>query len=134
MIMSICSQLFEKKIGVKMPRPQKVRWIGFSPQCMHFGPQFSLPVNPNRIFLRVDELEALRLSDVLGLSQELAARRMNVSRATFGRIIARARTKVANALIYGKGISIGGGNVIYRRAPGVQGAGRGRHGRGKGPQ
>jgi len=122
--------------GKTMPRPQKVRWIGFRPQFTHFGPQLTPTLSAHRIILRIDELEALRLSDLLGLSQEMAAGRMNVSRATFGRIVARARSKVASALIYGNGISVGGSDVIFRRAAGGQGvSGRphGRRGRGKGP-
>ena len=61
--------------------------------------------------LAVDELEALRLADLEGLYQEEAARRMNVSRQTFGRIIESARKKVADALVHGKALSIEGGPV-----------------------
>ena len=58
------------------------------------------------VFLTIDELEALRLADLKGFSQVEAAHAMNVSRATFGRIVARARMKVAEALVYGKVIGI----------------------------
>jgi len=62
------------------------------------------------IHLTIDEREALRLADLDGLSHEAAGRRMQVSRATFGRIIEHARKTVADALINGKAINIEGGN------------------------
>jgi predicted DNA-binding protein (UPF0251 family) len=54
-----------------------------------------------RIHLAHDELEALRLCDLLALSQEAAGRRMGVSRGTVQRLAARARAKVARALVEG---------------------------------
>jgi predicted DNA-binding protein (UPF0251 family) len=54
----------------------------------------------------MDELEALRLADVEGLYQEEAARQMNVSRATFGRIVEEAHRKVADAILHGKALRI----------------------------
>jgi len=87
---------------------------------------------PGGVLLALDELEALRLADLNGMSQEQAAALMNVSRATFGRIAARARAKVADALVHGRSIAVEGGEVRfhppYGRGP--QGGGRGRHGRG----
>ncbi len=59
--------------------------------------------------LSLDECEALRLADFEGLSHEDAGELMGVSRATFGRIIERARKTVADALINGKAIRIEGG-------------------------
>jgi hypothetical protein len=58
-----------------------------------------------------DELEAIRLADFEGLYQEEAAERMHVSRQTFGRIIASARRKVAQALTEGKALRIEGGEI-----------------------
>ncbi len=57
----------------------------------------------------MDELEALRLADHEGLYHEQAAIMMNVSRQTFGRIVSKARSVVASALIEGKALKIGGG-------------------------
>ena len=59
--------------------------------------------------LTVDERESIRLADLLGMSHEEAGKRMGVSRATFGRIVQRARKAVADALISGKAIKIEGG-------------------------
>jgi len=60
--------------------------------------------------LTIDQMEAIRLADLEGLSQEEAGRRMGVSRATFGRIVQRARGIVAEALVHGKAILLEGGN------------------------
>lgn len=56
--------------------------------------------------LDLDELEALRLADYEGLYHQESALRMAVSRATFGRIVASARRKVAEAIIKGMALRI----------------------------
>jgi predicted DNA-binding protein (UPF0251 family) len=56
--------------------------------------------------LGIDELESLRLSDQLGLSQVEAAKKMNVSQPTINRILSSARQKVADCLVEGKAIKI----------------------------
>ena len=67
-------------------------------------------IDLEQVQLTVDELEALRLADFLGVSHEKAGSQMGVSRATFGRIIEHARKIVTDALIHGKAINVGGGN------------------------
>lgn len=62
------------------------------------------------VCLTVDEREAIRLADLMGISHEEAGKRMEVSRATFGRIVQKARQVVADALINGKAIKVEGGN------------------------
>lgn len=61
----------------------------------------------DEVKLEIDELEALRLADYEGLYQEAAAKQMNISRATFGRIIDAAHRKVAEAILQGKALRIG---------------------------
>lgn len=51
-----------------------------------------------KIMLYPDELEALKLCDVDGLSQEEAGNKMGISRGTVQRILAGARRKSAGAL------------------------------------
>ncbi len=92
-----------------MPRPRKRRRVGWRPLYNSFVPRGGQGGGLGRIRLTVDELEGLRLADLMGLSQEEAARRMNISRATFGRIVEEARKKVAQALINGKTLRIEGG-------------------------
>jgi predicted DNA-binding protein (UPF0251 family) len=60
--------------------------------------------------ITVDELEALRLSDYEGLSHEVVAQQMKVSRPTVTRMLAKAHRAVADALVNGKAIRIEGGD------------------------
>lgn len=56
--------------------------------------------------LAADELEALRLVDVEDLYHVEAAARMGISRQTLDRIVAKARKKVAGALVRGEALRI----------------------------
>lgn len=58
------------------------------------------------VTLTMDEVEALRLADHEKLYHQEAAKRMEISRPTFGRILDGARGKVADALINGKALNI----------------------------
>jgi predicted DNA-binding protein (UPF0251 family) len=93
-----------------MVRPQKDRRVAYNPEISYFKPRGIPMMRLEEIRLTVDEREAIRLSDLLGMSHEEAGQRMGVSRATFGRIIQRARKSVADALINGKAINVEGGN------------------------
>ena len=93
-----------------MARPQKSRFVKIDPKANYFKPRGIPMVDLEQVQLTLDELESLRLADFLGMSHEKAGKQMGVSRATFGRIIEQARKTVANALIYGKAISVEGGN------------------------
>ena len=61
------------------------------------------------VVLTVDEFEALRLADLETCSHEEAAAKMKISRATFGRIIEKARKVMVDAIVNGKAIRIEGG-------------------------
>jgi predicted DNA-binding protein (UPF0251 family) len=93
-----------------MVRPQKDRLVAFNPEISYFKPRGIPMIDLEEVCLTVDQREAIRLSDLLGMSHEDAGRRMGVSRATFGRIIQRARNAVADALINGKAINVEGGS------------------------
>ena len=54
-----------------------------------------------RLPLAADELEAMRLCDLVGLTQAEAGARMGVSRATVQRTVKSARAKVTRALVEG---------------------------------
>jgi len=93
-----------------MARPKKHRRVAFNPAISYFKPR-GIPMRDlSEVRLTVDEREAIRLADFLGMSHEEAGRHMNVSRATFGRIVQQARKVVADALINGKAINVEGGN------------------------
>lgn len=107
-----------------MPRPIKCRRVEFIPNENNYfvpGPKgkgkgkgYQHGKEMKEINLKVEELEAMRLKDVVGLSQQEAADKMDVSRQTFQNIIDSARNKVAKALLKGWAISISGGN--YEKA------------------
>jgi predicted DNA-binding protein (UPF0251 family) len=61
--------------------------------------------------LTLDELEAVRLADLEGLYQEDAAKKMGISRQTFGNIINSAHKKIADVLLNAKALKIEGGVV-----------------------
>ena len=93
-----------------MPRPQKFRRVTHTPGSTYFKPQgIPMPLL-DEVVLTIDEFEALRLADLQALSHEQAAAKMKISRATFGRIIEKARKTVVDAIVNGKAIRIEGGN------------------------
>jgi predicted DNA-binding protein (UPF0251 family) len=93
-----------------MARPRKCRWVEMMPGVTFFKPQ-GIPLRLlEQAVITVDELEALRLSDYAGLSQEEVAQQMQVSRPTVTRMLARAHRAVADALVNGKAIRIEGGD------------------------
>jgi len=100
-----------------MVRPRKDRYVAFNPEVSYFKPRGIPMFELEEIQLTVDEREAIRLADMLGMSHEEAGRQMGVSRATFGRITQQARRKVADALINGKAINVEGGNFRIIKGP-----------------
>ena len=60
-----------------------------------------------KIPLGRDELESLRLCDLVGLTQEEAGREMGVSRGTIQRLLTAAHAKVARALNEGCALVLG---------------------------
>lgn len=119
-----------------MPRPRNFRRVGCLPQANFYKPR-GVPLSVlQHINLTVDEIEAIRLADLQGLYQEEAAKKMNISRQTLGRILESAHKKIADALVNGKALSIEGG-PIQLDIPSEIGEpphrfGRGRHRRGRG--
>jgi predicted DNA-binding protein (UPF0251 family) len=100
-----------------MARPCKCRRIGGPPQADYFKPRGVPLADLPEVNLTMDEFEAVRLADLLGLYQEEAARRMDVSRQTFGNIIESARKKIADAIVNAKALKIEGGVVKIRNCP-----------------
>ena len=98
-----------------MSRPQCCRRIAGRPIASVFHPAGIPPRELVEIVLTLDEFEAIRLADLEGLYQEQAAERMSVSRPTFGRILAAAHRKVAEALAQGKTLKIEGGTIRMER-------------------
>ena len=92
-----------------MARPNKKRIIGFNPNVHYFKPRGISPRTLDEITLNADECEAIRLADYNGMSHADAGEKMGVSRATFGRILQKARKSMAEALVKGFAIRIEGG-------------------------
>ncbi len=88
------------------------RWVEFLPQATAYHP--NIPYNGVTTLL-VEELEAIRLVDLLGMSQQEAAARMGISQKSLWNDLKSARFKIADAIINGKAIQIAGGNYILRR-------------------
>ncbi len=89
-----------------MPRPRKHRKVKCCPAAYYFKPRAVPLSNLEEVVLEIDELESLRLADFLALSHEKAAEQMKISRATFGRIVEKARNKIVDAILHGKALKI----------------------------
>ena len=93
-----------------MPRQRRLRRVAGVPATAYFKPQGRPLRGVEEVVLTVEGLEALRLADLTGLSTEVAAAHMAVSRHTFGRVLTEARQTVARALVGGLALRIEGGN------------------------
>ena len=99
-----------------MPRNKIPRFVAGYPLISAFVPEDRMPAGENS--LPVEGLEAIRLSDFEKLDQATAADIMGVSRQTYGRILSEARSIVADTLLTGKRLGIGGGVFEMRGGQG----------------
>jgi len=89
-----------------MGRPRNQRKVEFRPPVTFFKPA-GIPLRQLEIVvLEREEGEALRLCHLNNLDQTVAAKKMRTSQATFSRILQRAYTKLADAIVHGKAIRI----------------------------
>jgi len=108
-----------------VPRPRKWRRVCYMPENTVFGPLDAHGPQNNTVSMTVEEYETIRLIDLEGMMQEECAQRMNVARTTVQRIYNDARRKIAESLVNGSVLRIGGGD--YRLCDGdVQEFGCGR--------
>ena len=89
---------------ITIPNPLKVEKLVPEPRT-----------NGRSILIEPSEVEALRLVDVEGLSQEEAGREMGVSRGTVWRLVQSARKKTAQALTEGRTLRIVAGQSSEER-------------------
>jgi uncharacterized protein len=95
-----------------MPNRIRFRRIKMPPAMEGFKP-FGVPMRElESVDLLYEEYEALRLADYENLTQEEAAKKMNISRPTFTRLYDKARKSIAKAFVEGKAIIIKGGTYI----------------------
>jgi predicted DNA-binding protein (UPF0251 family) len=92
-------------------RRRRRRWVEQLPQANHFMP--NIPYD-KLIILHIEEFEAFRLVDYLGLSQHEAAAKIGMSQKTLWDDLKNARFKIADAIINGKAIRIEGGNFTLK--------------------
>lgn len=92
-----------------MARPPKQRCICSLPRITGFSPEGGQA--DGTVELTYDEYEVIRLLDYRQMTQEQCARRMGISRPTVTRIYDEARRKMADMLINGRNLHIGGGDV-----------------------
>lgn len=91
------------------PRPRKPRNCACPhrpPGCSVFKPAGTPLMDLEQVLLLHDELEALRLCDGEGLTQEAAGARMGISRGTVQRLVASGRKKVIEAIVAGRALVI----------------------------
>ena len=91
-----------------MARTPRCRRIHCYPDYWAFAPQGEEQAEV--ISMSLDEYEAIRLIDREKLTQEQCALRMGVARTTVTNIYESARSKLAEALVDGKTLRIGGGS------------------------
>ncbi len=103
-----------------MARIKNCRYVGAMPPVNYFKPRGIPLVDLEEASLAVEELEAIRLCDLEGLSILEAAEKMGVSRHTLGRVLGTARHTVAEALCRGQALRIEGG--VYAVRPFAGGA------------
>jgi len=82
--------------------------VRFDKRAAYFKPRGVPMTRLAEVALAPDEWEALRRADHEGLYHHVAARRLGVSRATFGNILRRARQKVMDALLGPKALRLPG--------------------------
>jgi len=97
-----------------MPRPKKNRLVEKPPLHCNFKPVGVPANNLQPLNLSLDEYEAIRLADFLGMDHAEASEEMDISRSTFTRLIERARRILAEFMIKGRLLQIEGGNVHFK--------------------
>jgi len=97
-----------------MPRPKKKRCVHLPPIYNAFKPVGFRRDEIQELAIELDEFEAIRLADYLGMDHNEAAEEMEISRSTFTRLIEQARKKVAQMLVEGRYLYVEGGDIHFR--------------------
>ena len=89
-----------------MPGNRKKRRINCNLNSKYFKPQGIPLTKLKEIELSIEEVEALRLTNIIGLDQEACGKEMQVSRQTIQRTLKSAYKKITEALIKGYALKI----------------------------
>jgi uncharacterized protein len=87
-----------------------------SPAARCYAPRCGPENKEESVWLLPEELAVLDLIDLQGLEQETAAASLGISRKTVWRDIHEVHRKIADALVHGKALEIGG---CLRRKTGI---------------
>jgi len=98
-----------------MSRHKKDRIVNNPPLFKGFKPIGVVGRHLDNISMSIDEYEAIRLADYIGLNHEEAAIEMEISRSTFTRLIEKARGKLSKMLVKGSKLNIEGGNIHFKQ-------------------
>jgi predicted DNA-binding protein (UPF0251 family) len=88
------------------------RRVSCFPKATYYKPREVPLCDLEIINLSIEELETIRLCDLLQIEQNKAADRMGISRKTFWNDLQNARQKVVDALVNGKSIEISRGDYV----------------------
>jgi len=89
------------------------RRIASPPRFSNYKPSGIPRRNLDQITITIDEFEAFRLADYEGHDHLEASVQMQISRPTFSRLIEKARSKIAHAIVDGLELVIEGGNIDF---------------------
>ncbi len=89
-----------------MARPKKSRRVCSAPGIIKFNDDS----DKETVNITVDEYEALRLIDYVGLTQQECAKQMQVARSTITAIYDNARYKISDSIVNCKPLKIDGGD------------------------
>jgi len=105
-----------------MPRPPRRRRVCREPEYRCFSPEGSFA--EGTVNLSIDEYEVLRLVDYECMTHGQCAAHMDISRTTVTEIYDSARHKLADSLVNGLRLCIGGGNYRLCDGSAVESCGR----------
>ena len=89
-----------------MPRPCKKRILRCNPSITFFKPAWVKGKDLEISEIKLEEYEAIKLSDIDNLSMIEASEKMWISSPTYNRILKKAHKKIAFAIINWKWIKI----------------------------
>lgn len=89
-----------------MARPKKSRRVCSVPEIKNFNKE----CKKDAVSITVDEYEAVRLIDYVGLTQQECAKQMQVARSTITAIYDNARYKISDSIVNSKPLKIDGGD------------------------
>lgn len=97
-----------RKIGPG--RRKNDRRISYKPKADFFKPRGIPMMDLDEIEVTMEEMEAIRLVDLLDMDRGAAAERMGISRRSLSNDLRSARRKIADALVNSRALMIGGGS------------------------